>query len=176
VFFPDVVVLWRMLAACVSNEQALPDHAPVLLILPGLTGGSHDAYPLWAAVHGLRHGFRWEARRSHFGCPCCFRPHLAFNATENDVFGIRVQCSFGDAAVLILGYSRGAEQHICCVWHCRAVVFNARGTAGTPVATPRFYSASYTGKGLLGEMCPLCQTATHRRCSRPPSCTEALLN
>lgn len=71
-----------MLTACVSNEQALPNHAPVLLILPGLTGGSHDAYPQWAAVHGLRHGFRWEAHRSHFGCPCCFWPHLASGMTS----------------------------------------------------------------------------------------------
>jgi predicted alpha/beta hydrolase len=28
--------------------------------------------------------------------------------------------------------------------NCRAIVYNPRGTAGTPVATPHFYSASYT--------------------------------
>ena len=33
---------------------------------------------------------------------------------------------------------------ITCPASCRAIVYNPRGTAGTPVATPHFYSASYT--------------------------------
>jgi len=66
-----------------SEAKALPDDAPVLVILPGLTSGSHDTYPQWAA---------WSARRRGF----------------------------------------------------RPVVFNARGTSNSPVATPQFYSASHT--------------------------------
>lgn len=38
--------------------QALPENAPVLLIVPGLTGGSHDAYPQYAALHARQRGFR----------------------------------------------------------------------------------------------------------------------
>lgn len=67
-----------------SGQAPLPDDAPVLILLPGLTGGSHDTYVSYAA----------EKART---------------------FGMR------------------------------AVVFNSRGTAGSPVTSPQFYSASFTG-------------------------------
>ncbi|GFR42363.1 hypothetical protein Agub_g3059 [Astrephomene gubernaculifera] len=62
----------------------LPDHAPVLVLLPGLTGGSGDSYVLHAVASARRAGMR-------------------------------------------------------------AVVFNGRGTADSPVLTQQFYSASFTG-------------------------------
>ena len=58
--------------------------APVVILLPGLTGGSEDTYIQHAVVHAREAGFR-------------------------------------------------------------AVVFNPRGCSGSPVVTPQFYSASYTG-------------------------------
>ncbi len=77
--------------------QALPADAPVLVLLPGLTGGSGDSYVLHAVASARRAGIR-------------------------------------------------------------AVVFNSRGTADSPVVTPQFYSASFTGdtrwgqaRGVLGE-------------------------
>lgn len=66
-----------------TKRQDLPDDAPVLILLPGLTGGSGDTY--------VQHAVQ-QAR------------------------GVGV----------------------------RAAVFNSRGTAGSPVLTPRFYSASFT--------------------------------
>ena len=60
-----------------------PD-SPVLVVLPGLTGGSHDAYVQHLAASARRAGFR-------------------------------------------------------------PVVFNSRGTSGSPVTTPQFYSASFVG-------------------------------
>jgi predicted alpha/beta-fold hydrolase len=66
-----------------SPHDPLPDDAPLLVLFPGLTGGSGDAY--------VRH------------CVASAR-------------------------------ARGV----------RAVVFNSRGTADSPVLTPRFYSASFT--------------------------------
>ncbi|KXZ45822.1 hypothetical protein GPECTOR_50g616 [Gonium pectorale] len=68
----------------VEDGKELSDDAPVLVLLPGLTGGSGDSYVLHA-VHTARQA------------------------------GIR------------------------------AVVFNGRGTADSPVITPQFYSASFTG-------------------------------
>ncbi|CAG9467412.1 unnamed protein product [Pedinophyceae sp. YPF-701] len=62
----------------------LPADAPVVVLLPGLTGGSHDTY----VQHAV--GRLWRA-------------------------GIR------------------------------SVVFNSRGTSDSPVTTPQFYSASFTG-------------------------------
>ncbi|KAJ1280204.1 hypothetical protein BS78_04G213300 [Paspalum vaginatum] len=67
-----------------GDERALPRDAPVLILLPGLTGGSDDAY--------VRH-------------------------------------------MLMRARSKG--------W--RVVVFNSRGCADSPVTTPKFYSASFTG-------------------------------
>lgn len=71
------------LAALPCPVQDLPADAPVLILLPGLTGGSGDSYIVYAVQ---------SARAS----------------------GIR------------------------------AVVFNSRGTADSPVLTPQFYSASFT--------------------------------
>ncbi|KAG2502252.1 hypothetical protein HYH03_000738 [Edaphochlamys debaryana] len=68
----------------IEDGHPLPDDAPVVVLLPGLTGGSGDSY----VVHAV---------------------HTAREA------GIR------------------------------AVVFNGRGTADSPVITPQFYSASFTG-------------------------------
>ncbi|KAK9809973.1 hypothetical protein WJX72_002837 [[Myrmecia] bisecta] len=67
-----------------SPQQDLPADAPVLILLPGLTGGSHDAY--------VRH---------------------------------------------MVGAARS--------YGIRAVVFNSRGTSDSPVTSPQFYSASFTG-------------------------------
>lgn len=67
-----------------KGQQPLPPDAPVLVVLPGLTGGSHDTY--------VQH--------------------------------------------LVLG-ARAAG--------FRAVVFNSRGTSDSPVTSPQFYSASFTG-------------------------------
>ncbi|KAL6633875.1 hypothetical protein ACP70R_026546 [Stipagrostis hirtigluma subsp. patula] len=67
-----------------GDERALPRDAPVLILLPGLTGGSDDTY--------VRH-------------------------------------------MLMRARSKG--------W--RVVVFNSRGCAESPVTTPKFYSASFTG-------------------------------
>ena len=64
--------------------QALPADAPVLVLLPGLTGGSGDSYVSHAVLSARAAGMR-------------------------------------------------------------AVVFNSRGTADSPVITPQFYSASFTG-------------------------------
>ncbi|KAK3154770.1 hypothetical protein QOZ80_2BG0194880 [Eleusine coracana subsp. coracana] len=67
-----------------GDGRALPRDAPVLVLLPGLTGGSDDTY--------VRH-------------------------------------------MLLRARSKG--------W--RVVVFNSRGCADSPVTTPKFYSASFTG-------------------------------
>jgi predicted alpha/beta-fold hydrolase len=66
------------------DGRELPPQAPVVLLLPGLTGGSHDTYV------------------KHFVSECWAQ-----------------------------GY--------------RAVVFNSRGTSDSPVTSPQFYSASFTG-------------------------------
>ncbi|KAL4433399.1 hypothetical protein ABPG77_010252 [Micractinium sp. CCAP 211/92] len=63
--------------------KQLPEDAPVLILLPGLTGGSEDSYVQHAVVHAREAGIR-------------------------------------------------------------AVVFNSRGTSGSPVQTAQFYSASFT--------------------------------
>ncbi|PSC76782.1 Embryogenesis-associated EMB8 [Micractinium conductrix] len=63
--------------------ERLPDDAPVLLLLPGLTGGSEDTYVQHAVLRARQAGMR-------------------------------------------------------------AVVFNSRGTSGSPVLTAQFYSASHT--------------------------------
>eukprot|EP00195_Chlamydomonas_chlamydogama_P007473 CAMPEP_0202906248 /NCGR_PEP_ID=MMETSP1392-20130828/37919_1 /ASSEMBLY_ACC=CAM_ASM_000868 /TAXON_ID=225041 /ORGANISM="Chlamydomonas chlamydogama, Strain SAG 11-48b" /LENGTH=633 /DNA_ID=CAMNT_0049594653 /DNA_START=364 /DNA_END=2265 /DNA_ORIENTATION=- len=67
-----------------APEEDLPEDAPVLILLPGLTGGSGDSYVLHAVEESRRRGVR-------------------------------------------------------------AVVFNSRGTADSPVTTAQFYSASFTG-------------------------------
>ncbi|RCV07553.1 hypothetical protein SETIT_1G253800v2 [Setaria italica] len=67
-----------------GDDRTLPRDAPVLILLPGLTGGSDDTY--------VRH-------------------------------------------MLMRARSKG--------W--RVVVFNSRGCADSPVTTPQFYSASFTG-------------------------------
>jgi predicted alpha/beta-fold hydrolase len=74
-----------------EGEQDLPEDAPVLILLPGLTGGSGCTY--------VRH--------------CVLRMQRA---------GIR------------------------------SVVFNSRGTSDSPVTTPQFYSASFTGQGRRSMM------------------------
>jgi predicted alpha/beta-fold hydrolase len=66
-----------------TSQPPLPDSAPLLILFPGLTGGSGDSY--------VR--------------------HCVASARERGV---------------------------------RAVVFNSRGTAESPVLTPQFYSASFT--------------------------------
>jgi predicted alpha/beta-fold hydrolase len=71
-------------AALARRWRALPDDAPVLVLMSGIAGGSHDKY--------LKHFLR--------------RAHLA-------------------------GY--------------RCVAFNCRGTSDSPLTTPQFYSASFTG-------------------------------
>jgi len=65
------------------STQQLPADAPVLILLPGLTGGSEDSYVQHAVSHAREAGIR-------------------------------------------------------------AVVFNSRGTSGSPVTTAQFYSASFT--------------------------------
>lgn len=67
-----------------SQHHALPDDAPVLILLPGLTGGSGDSYVRHAVLQAREAGIR-------------------------------------------------------------AVVFNSRGTADSPVTSTQFYSASFTG-------------------------------
>lgn len=64
-------------------DLQLPKDAPVLILLPGLTGGSGDSYVQHAVVHAREAGIR-------------------------------------------------------------AVVFNSRGTSGSPVTSAQFYSASFT--------------------------------
>jgi predicted alpha/beta-fold hydrolase len=64
--------------------QDLPADAPVLILFPGLTGGSGDSYVQHAVLQARHAGIR-------------------------------------------------------------AAVFNSRGTADSPVLTPQFYSASFTG-------------------------------
>ncbi len=76
-----------------DQARALPVNAPVMLILPGLTGGSHDRYVQHMVVSARQAGFR-------------------------------------------------------------AVVFNSRGTSDSPVTSPQFYSASFTGDlRLVVDMC-----------------------
>ncbi|MEW5315800.1 MAG: hypothetical protein WDW38_007205 [Sanguina aurantia] len=67
-----------------AEAQALPENAPLLVLFPGLTGGSGDSYVQYAVQSAKRSGIR-------------------------------------------------------------AVVFNSRGTADSPILTPQFYSASFTG-------------------------------
>ena len=67
-----------------KHWRALPDDAPVLILMSGIAGGSHDKY--------LKHFMRRASRA---------------------------------------GY--------------RCVAFNCRGTANSPLTTPQFYSASFTG-------------------------------
>ncbi len=64
-------------------STSLPDDAPLLICLPGLTGGSEDSYVQYAVLNAQHAGMR-------------------------------------------------------------AVVFNGRGTSGSPVTSAQFYSASYT--------------------------------
>ncbi|KAK9851534.1 hypothetical protein WJX84_003856 [Apatococcus fuscideae] len=73
-----------------SAQGLLPHEAPVVILLPGLTGGSQDSYVQHMVVAARREGVR-------------------------------------------------------------AIVFNGRGTANSPVTSPQFYSASYTGdmKGVV---------------------------
>jgi predicted alpha/beta-fold hydrolase len=66
------------------SEEQLPEDAPVLILLPGLTGGSGDTYVQHAVLHAKEAGIR-------------------------------------------------------------AIVFNSRATSDSPVTTPQFYSASFTG-------------------------------
>lgn len=74
----------RPLPVFLFDLQQLPLDAPVLILLPGLTGGSEDTYVQYAVVHAREAGIR-------------------------------------------------------------AVVFNGRGTSDSPITTPQFYSASFTG-------------------------------
>ncbi|KAK4804320.1 hypothetical protein SAY86_004137 [Trapa natans] len=67
-----------------GDDRRIPPDSPVLILLPGLTGGSQDTY--------VRH-------------------------------------------MLVRARSKGF----------RVVVFNSRGCADSPVTTPQFYSASFTG-------------------------------
>lgn len=67
-----------------DNALELGEEAPILILLPGLTGGSGDTYVQHAVIHAKLAGIR-------------------------------------------------------------AVVFNSRGTSGSPVTTAQFYSASFTG-------------------------------
>jgi predicted alpha/beta-fold hydrolase len=71
-------------ARLAAHWRELPDDAPVLMLMSGIAGGSHDKY--------LKHFLR--------------RAHCA-------------------------GY--------------RCVAFNCRGTSDSPLTTPQFYSASFTG-------------------------------
>eukprot|EP00798_Chlamydomonas_sp_ICE-L_P012968 gene12968-12789_t len=66
-----------------ESEGSLPKDAPVVILLPGLTGGSHDSYVCYAVENARKQGIR-------------------------------------------------------------AVVFNGRGTADSPVTTPQYYSACNT--------------------------------
>jgi len=83
-----------------GDDRALPRDAPVLVLLPGLTGGSDDTY--------VRHMLMTARRKG---------------------------------------------------W--RVVVFNSRGCADSPVTTPKFYSASFTGD--------LRQVIDHVLCRYPQS-------
>lgn len=67
-----------------EHWRTIPDDAPVLILMSGIAGGSHDKY--------LKHFMRRAAR---------------------------------------------------CGYRC--VAFNCRGTANSPLTTPQFYSASFTG-------------------------------
>lgn len=81
-----MLVKWleQVTLKCILNPQALPEDAPLLILFPGLTGGSGDSYVQYAVQSAKRAGIR-------------------------------------------------------------AVVFNSRGTADSPILTPQFYSASFTG-------------------------------
>lgn len=72
--------------------QVLPEDAPVLILFPGLTGGSCDSY--------VQHAVQ--------------------------------------------------QARACGI---RAAVFNSRGTADSPVLTPRFYSASFTEDARYSPSC-----------------------
>ena len=92
----------------------------MLMILPGLTSGSHDTYPKWAAFSALRRGFR-------SGSP--FQARCPFSGT--------MPAAPPCPGILNPGLRYRRQQR-------RPVVFNARGTGESPVATPQFYSASQT--------------------------------
>jgi len=80
VFNQDVLVRRRLMA----HQESIAEDAPVLVLMSGIAGGSHDKY--------LKH-FLKRARSQGFRC----------------------------------------------------VAFNCRGTSESPLTTPQFYSASYTG-------------------------------
>jgi predicted alpha/beta-fold hydrolase len=79
-----LLTLQVLLALLCFPLQDLPADAPVLILFPGLTGGSGDSYVQHAVLQARHAGIR-------------------------------------------------------------AAVFNSRGTADSPVLTPQFYSASFTG-------------------------------
>ena len=52
------VVASKVLTRCLAAWQELPEDAPVLVLLPGLTGGSHDTYVQHMVSRAREAGFR----------------------------------------------------------------------------------------------------------------------
>lgn len=55
---PTMPTLILTLLSCSPSPQLLPAEAPTLVLLPGLTGGSHDSYVAHMALAVARAGIR----------------------------------------------------------------------------------------------------------------------
>lgn len=126
-----------------AGVPPLPADAPVLILLPGLTGGSEDSYVQHAVVSTLllfptfllfRSGRRWGgAAGVPGGWPTRHPPPLPLRPWPRQPTRPRPPTRRPPPAQV---HAREAG--------IRAVVFNSRGTSGSPVTTAQFYSASYT--------------------------------
>lgn len=107
--------------------QALPDDAPVLILLPGLTGGSDDSYVRYAVHYAETHGTRAVVFNSR-GCGD------TFVTTPRYYSGLYI----GDMQRVV---------HAVRLRHPRSLMFSAGWSLGANILT------NYLG--LVGEDTPL---------------------
>lgn len=107
--------------------QKLPDDAPVLILLPGLTGGSDDSYVRYAAHYAEKHGTRAVVFSSR-GCGDTFLTTPRFYS------GLYI----GDMQRVV---------HAVRLRHPRSLMFSAGWSLGANILT------NYLG--LVGEDTPL---------------------
>ena len=126
----------------------------MLILLPGLTGGSHNNQPAVSVMHAT--SLRLHPPHSGPGEAAGHASHLQPSASLNPHTPNRLllQRLPADAPVLILLPGLTGGSHDTYIRHMvglarrqgmRAICFNSRGTSDGPVVTPQFYSASFTG-------------------------------
>ena len=123
------VVLLQAWLTSPPCAQDLPADAPVVILLPGLTGGSHDTCALSPKACAACLAPPFTAGPSSSACQS-WRPYRSMRRLE----------ALAHSTRYVKHMVHDARQH-----GLRAVVFNSRGTSDGPVTTPQFYSASYTG-------------------------------